>query len=131
MEVAEELHSFVAGSCTLHDTAPQGPLPPGQSYCRDIMTPASIEAQGTTLDDFSRMLSAILGRPVFNKTEIAGRFDIRIEFSREGTRFSPLRPTAPADGSSPASDSTGSIFAAIQELGLKLEPGESDRLKRS
>jgi uncharacterized protein (TIGR03435 family) len=88
-------------------------------------SPASIEAQGTTLDDFSRMLFAVLGRPVFNKTGIAGRFDIRIEFSREGTRFSPLRPTESADGSSPASDPTDSIFAALQEeLGLKLEPAK-------
>jgi uncharacterized protein (TIGR03435 family) len=117
-----KLRSFVAGSCTPDDAAPQDPLPPGQSYCKNSMSPASIEAQGTTLDDFSRMLFAILGRPVFNKTGIAGRFDLRIEFSREGTRFSPLRPTQPADGSSPASDPTGSIFAALQEeLGLKLE----------
>jgi uncharacterized protein (TIGR03435 family) len=124
-----KLHAFVAGSCTLQDTAPQGPLPPGQSYCKDNMSPSSspayIEAQGTTLDDFSRMLFAILGRPVFNKTGIAGRFDIRIEFSREGTRFSPLRPTEPADGLSPASDATNSIFAAVQgQLGLKLEPAK-------
>jgi uncharacterized protein (TIGR03435 family) len=88
-------------------------------------SPAFIETQGTTLDDFSRMLFAVLGRPVFNKTEISGRFDIRIEFSREGTRFSPLRPPAPADGNSPASDPTDSIFTAVQgELGLKLEPAK-------
>ena len=120
-----KLHSFIAGSCTPHDTAPQNPLPPGQSYCKDNMSPASIEAQGTTLDDFSRMLFAILGRPVFNKTGIAGRFDIRIEFSREGTIFSPLRATEPADGLAPASDPTDSIFATVQEkLGLKLEPAK-------
>ena len=123
-----KLHSFVAGSCTPHDTAQQDPLPAGQSYCKNSMSggsPASIEAQGTTLDDFSQMLFAVLGRPVFNKTEIAGRFDIRIEFSREGTRFSPLRPTEPADGGAPASDPRGSIFAVLQEeLGLKLEPAK-------
>jgi uncharacterized protein (TIGR03435 family) len=88
-------------------------------------SPASIEAQATTLEDFSRLLFAVLGRPVFNKTGIAGRFDIRIEFSREGTRFSPLRPTEPAGGLSPASDPTDSIFAAVQaQLGLKLEPAK-------
>jgi bla regulator protein BlaR1 len=123
-----KLHSFVAGSCTRYDEASQDPLPPGQSYCKNNMSggsPASIEAQGTTLDDFSKMLFAILGRPVIDKTGIAGRFDIRIEFSREGTRFSPLRPTEPGDGSSPASDPTDSIFAALQEeLGLKLEPAK-------
>ena len=103
-----KLHSFVAGSCTPVDTPASNPLPPGQSYCRSMMSgsssSASIEAQGTTLDDFSKLLFAILGHPVFNKTGIAGRFDIRIEFSREGTKFSPLRPTAPADGLSVASD---------------------------
>jgi uncharacterized protein (TIGR03435 family) len=124
-----KLHSFVAGSCTILDTSPSNPLPPGQSYCKSMMSgsssPAFIETQGTTLDDFSRMLFAVLGRPVFNKTEISGRFDIRIEFSREGTRFSPLRPPAPADGNSPASDPTDSIFTAVQgELGLKLEPAK-------
>jgi uncharacterized protein (TIGR03435 family) len=70
------------------------------------------------------MLFAILGHPVINKTGIAGRFDMRMEFSREGTTFSPLR-TEPADGRSPASDPTDSIFAAVQgQLGLKLEPAK-------
>jgi bla regulator protein BlaR1 len=123
-----KLHSFVAGSCAPFDPSPSNPLPPGQSYCKNMMSggsPASIESQGTTLDDFSSMLFAVLGRPVFNKTEIVGQFDIRIEFSREGTRFSPLRPTGAADGSTPASDPTDSIFAAIQaQLGLKLEPAK-------
>jgi uncharacterized protein (TIGR03435 family) len=123
-----KLHSFVAGSCTRYDEASQDPLPPGQSYCKNNMSggsPASIEAQGTTLDDFSKMLFAILGRPVFDKTGIAGRFDIRIEFSREGTRFSPLRPTEPVNGLSPLPDPPDSIFAAVQgQLGLKLEPAK-------
>ena len=54
----------------------------------------------------------ILDRPVIDKTGITGRFDIRVEFSREGTE--------------PASDPTRppSIFTALQEqLGLRLESG--------
>jgi uncharacterized protein (TIGR03435 family) len=133
-----KLHSFVAGSCMPldparavrdRDTSPSNPLPPEESYCKNMMSgassPASIEAQGTTLDDFSRMLFAVLGRPVFDKTGLAGRFDIRIEFSREGTRFSPLRPTEPVNGLSPLPDPPDSIFAAVQgQLGLKLEPAK-------
>ena len=123
-----KLHPFVEGSCTPHDEAPDKPLPPGQNYCVNNMrgsSPAAIEAQGATLDEFSEMLHAMLDRPVMNKTGIAGRFDMRIEFSRERTRLDPLRATEPADGSSLASDPTDSIFAVLPEkLGLKLEPGK-------
>ena len=122
-----KLHSFAEGSCTPNDIA-SGELPPGQKYCKSVMhlgMPASIEAEGTTLDDFSKMLIPFLGRPVTNKTGITGRFNMRIEFSREGTALPPLRSIEPADGGSPASEPTDSIFTALQEeLGLKLEQGK-------
>jgi uncharacterized protein (TIGR03435 family) len=122
-----KLHSFAEGSCTPYYTSPPNPLQPGREYCKSNISgssPASIEAHGATLDDFSRLLLAVLRRPVINKTGISGRFDMRIEFSREGT-LSPLRPTEPADGRSSASDPTDSIFAALQDqLGLKLEPAK-------
>lgn len=85
-----------------------------------------MELQGGTLDEFSKLLLAVLDRPVINKTGITGRFDIRVEFSREGTKMA-----QPIDGPPPASDPTDLpwIFAAFQEqLGLKLEPGK-DRSK--
>ena len=120
-----KLHPFVDGSCAPYGTSPPNPLQPGQEYCKSNISgssPPSVEAQGATLDEFSKMLILVLRRPVINKAGIAGRFDIRVEFSREGTALPPLRPTEPADGRSPASDPTDSIFAALQEqLGLKLE----------
>ena len=122
-----KLHSFVEGSCTLRDTSPPAPLGPGQKYCESNMSggpPASIEAHGATLDDFSSMLHAMLGRPVINKTGIAGRFDLRVEFSRESTTLGPLRP-GDADGDAPASDPPESIFSALPgQLGLRLEPAK-------
>ena len=122
-----KLHSFVEGSCTLRDASPPAPLGPGQKYCENKMSggsPASIEAQGATLDDFSRMLFGMLGRPVINKTGIAGRFDLRVEFSREGTTLGPLRPVD-ADGGAPAPGPPDSIFSALPEqLGLRLEPAK-------
>ena len=122
-----KLHSFTEGSCTPNDTV-TGEVPPGQKYCKSIMsagTPASIEAEGATLDDLSKMFFPFLHRPVFNKTGITGRFNMRFEFSREGTALPSLRPMEPADGRSAASEPTDSIFTALQEqLGLKLEPGK-------
>jgi uncharacterized protein (TIGR03435 family) len=114
-----KLHRFTGGSCTPYSTPPP-PLQPGQEYCRSNisgLSPASVEAQGATLDEFSKLLLPVLHYPVINKTGVTGRFDIRVEFSRDGTQPSTSEPTDP----------TGfpSIFTAFQEqLGLKLEPGK-------
>jgi bla regulator protein blaR1 len=126
-----KLHPFTEGSCTPYPfTSPAPPLQPGQKYC---MVLAGLlkngrwhaEAQGATLDDFSKQLLLIFDRPVINRTGITGKFDFYVEFSREGTKFATM-PLIPNDGPSPASDPTGvpSIFTAMQEqLGLKLESG--------
>ncbi len=118
-----KLRSFTEGSCTPYSTVPPPPLQPGQEYCRSMvsaMPSAAVDEQGATLDDFSKLLLLVLDRPVINKTGITGRFDIRVDFSREGTKMGAIGPP-------PASDSTGppSIFTALQEqLGLRLESGK-------
>jgi uncharacterized protein (TIGR03435 family) len=57
-----------------------------------------------------------LGQPVIDRTELAGRFDIHIEFRAD--------LAAPPDGGEPQ-DSPGSIFSAMRELGLKLSAGRA------
>jgi uncharacterized protein (TIGR03435 family) len=120
-----KLRPFVEGSCTPQDRNASSPLPPGQRYCENNMSgasPASIQTEGATLDDFSGMLTAILGRPVINKTGMNGRFDMRIEFSRDGTTLARRRSVESADEPDLASESADSIFSVLQEkLGLKLE----------
>jgi len=124
-----KLHPFIEGSCTPYST-PRPPLQPGQKYCMSnisALTPPSVEIEGATLDQFSKTLLAVIDRPVTNKTGIAGRFDIRLEFAREGTRFASmplLRDGAPAPASEYVTDAP-SIFTAVQDkLGLKLESGK-------
>jgi bla regulator protein BlaR1 len=125
-----KLQSFAEGSCTQSSVFPPPPLQPGQEYCRRLMSaksPASIEAQGATLDEFSKMLLAFLDRPVIDRTGITGRFDIRVEFSRDGTKIAGIPLIQPNGDRSPASDPSGpaSIFTALQEqLGLRLESGK-------
>jgi uncharacterized protein (TIGR03435 family) len=125
-----KLRPFTSGSCVPYSTSSPTALQPGQEYCESLIgagTPASVNDRGVTLDDFSRQLLAVLDRPVINKTGMSGRFDLHLEFSREGTRMSAIALAQPTDGSSAASDPTGppSIFTALQEeLGLKLEPGK-------
>jgi uncharacterized protein (TIGR03435 family) len=125
-----KLHSFTEGSCKPWPTPPPPQLT--KEYCTRMiygLGKPAVEAQGATLDEFSKLLRAVLDRPVIDKTGITGRFDIRVKFSREGTslgvpRIVPdpagtIRPPRPSD----PTDSP-SIFVALQEqLGLRLESG--------
>ncbi len=112
------------GNCTPYYGFPRPPLAPGQKYCETMISgiKPSVQADNATLDEFSKTLRLVVDRPVIDKTGISGRFDLRVEFAREGTELEALRLKGP----SPASDPRGvpEIFTAIQEqLGLKLESG--------
>jgi uncharacterized protein (TIGR03435 family) len=79
----------------------------------------SADVPGATMEEFAgRFLSATAQRPVIDKTGIAGRFDIHLEYSPE------MRPGALLNGvpAPNVPEGTGpSIFTALQEqLGLKL-----------
>ena len=74
-----------------------------------------------TMDAFVLFLDSILDRPVTNVTGLNGLFDLRLEFSPEGT-------VPPVDPALLVADPprAPSIFTALQEqLGLRLEPGEA------
>jgi uncharacterized protein (TIGR03435 family) len=119
------LKPFEEGSCTnMPLTVPLPALAPGQAYCKvrvGIQRPA-VDAQGSTLTEFSQLLDLVLDRPVIDMTGIPGKFDIHLEFAiNEATpRFLPGGDLARFAG--PASNAAApSIFTAIQQLGLKLE----------
>jgi uncharacterized protein (TIGR03435 family) len=73
----------------------------------------------------SRQLSALLGRDVVDKTEIAGRFDIHLDSFWENLTAAAKAtdPPGPAD--------PGDVFAAaksaVQKLGLHLQPTKGFR----
>ena len=121
-----KLHAFTEGSCMPWSVPPPpDAFKPGTKICGGMINgiASSVEAPGSTLDEFSKVLRILVDRPVIDKTGIAGRFDIRVRFSREGTVLDDIRL-----GKNPATaaDPTGapSIFVALQEeLGLKLEAG--------
>jgi len=120
-----KLQPFTEGSCTLYYGFPRPPLAAGQTYCERMisMLKPSVQADGASLDEFSKMLRMVVGRPVIDKTGIGGRFNLLVKFSREGTELGSTLNGPPL----PAADPTGppSIFTAIQEqLGLRLESGK-------
>jgi uncharacterized protein (TIGR03435 family) len=80
-----------------------------------------LTARGVTLtqmaDVLTQELSSELGRVVIDRTGIQGRYDCALKWRRDTGRMSDA-----TDGSAASTDSSPSIFTAIQEqLGLKLE----------
>ena len=120
-----KLKPFQEGKCAL--VVAGRPLPPlvgGQRYCRNMVSPRSLDMEGGTLGFAAGLLSLILDRPVVDTTGIAGPFEIHLVFSPEESPA--MRPSA-ADGgtpSGPASDAPGIFQAAQEQLGLKLLPSK-------
>jgi uncharacterized protein (TIGR03435 family) len=61
-------------------------------------------------------LSNMVDRPVLDQTGLAGRFDFQLKFDPTFQK----RFDGQTTGNNPTDDT--SIFAALQDLGLKLEP---------
>ena len=87
----------------------------------------SVTARAVRMSSFANFISQGLGRPVFDKTSLDGLYDFKLNWTPPqfvgtppgfpgGSEVSPLLNS---DRSAP------SIFTAIQELGLKLEPAKA------
>jgi uncharacterized protein (TIGR03435 family) len=87
-------------------------LQPSKNNGRNIGTGRThFNAEGLTTDLIAEELSKITGRVVVDKTNLTGRYDLKMQWASED---------APA-----TDDSAPSLFTAIQEqLGLKLEPAK-------
>jgi uncharacterized protein (TIGR03435 family) len=75
-----------------------------------------LTALGADMTSLATRLSAIVGRPVIDRTALTGRFDFTLQWT----------PDSPAHMKSPDepvanSEQGPSIFTAVQQLGLKLE----------
>jgi uncharacterized protein (TIGR03435 family) len=120
------------GACA--QTPPQGPPQPGAlPPCGNVVVALSQNALQlvggkTTTTELTRVLSMVVGRPVLDRTEYSGTFDVHLEFTPSeataglpgsGGRGDPGGPQLSTDVSRPT------IFAALQEqLGLRLAAGK-------
>jgi uncharacterized protein (TIGR03435 family) len=117
---APKLKPFQDGSCTpvaVGRTLP--PLPAPQHYCRNMVSPQSVDFEGGTLSMLAGLMNLILDRPVIDKTGITDYFEIHLRFAPDDSAAPrPANPGAPAEVQAPDAPY---IFQAIQEqLGLKL-----------
>jgi uncharacterized protein (TIGR03435 family) len=110
-----------------NDAPPQN-ISPDQPRGMIRRTGDDMTARGVRMSFLATFLSQWLGRPVLDKTGLDGLFDFSLHWTPP--RFAGTPPGFPGpDGREvsppPAIDPSGvSIFTAIQELGLKLEPAK-------
>lgn len=119
------------GSCVpMPMTFPLPPLAEGQKYCRNMVggrhgQNVTLNVESASLDEFAKLASLVLDRPVIDKTGIAGKFAIRLEFAI-GEPTPRYLPGGDLAGVAPTPEATSdppgpSIFAAMEQIGLKLE----------
>ena len=77
-------------------------------------------ARGASIRNLARGLHIELEVPVVDETKIAGNYDFKLRFE-EGNDDLVEKPDGPRVGGMPAA---GSVFTALKELGLRLEPGK-------
>lgn len=115
------------GSCTAFDVNHM-PIPPPGETARPVNlcgrqssgragANMTLDVYGMTLTQLAEgPLSSRLDRPVIDRTGVAEKFDVHLEFA-PAQMGADLPSTAP--------ETTGpSIFSALQQLGLKLEPAK-------
>jgi len=110
--------------------APPAPPPPGQTDCGYVAGPLGstgllqLEGSKVHMADLVSKLALVLGRPVLDKTEFTGEFDLNLSFTAdEATMGLPGSggPGDPGGSPLPTDRNVPSIFAALEEqLGLKL-----------
>ncbi len=92
-----------------------------------------LEIKKSTIGNFCDALANFIDRPVVDKTEVEGRYDFTLELSMEdmagmrrlaGAHGMPAAGASPHGENAPAPEAapSASIFTAVQQLGLKLEP---------
>jgi uncharacterized protein (TIGR03435 family) len=88
-----------------------------------------LEASGITLAELAEGLSPLADHPIVDMTGLAGKYQVTLDISMQDIMNAARAAGAavPAGGGDPskpadlASDPGGSIFTAVQSLGLKLE----------
>jgi uncharacterized protein (TIGR03435 family) len=127
-----KLEPTKAGSCLPldvdHPPAAPGPGQPRPTFCGNGSvtnkgSDVTISQHGMSMQLLAGGLSNFAGRAIVDKTDLAGLYEIHLEFAPDGVSPGPSVRDG-ADSALPVESPAPSLFTALQEqLGLKLEPG--------
>ncbi len=106
-------------------------LPPPQDdpdilFSRTPTGDRTLQAKGATLESLAMALSGVMGATVVNRTGIAGKFDVSLQWTPDSSEAPMLSKSGePLPPRSPDAPAGPSIHTVLQEkLGLKLEPAK-------
>jgi len=89
------------------------------------MSPGQIDANGGGMPFLTHALSALVGRSVIDKTELAGNYDFNLKWTPDESSMPRMGPNAggpPPQGDAPIDPNGPTLFTALEEqLGLKLQ----------
>jgi len=88
----------------------------GRPICGMGVAPGELIARYATMADLAATLGNMVDRPVLDETGLDAHYDIDMKFDPTSIKLYAGQPIVPRDPDAP------SIFVAIQDLGLKLEP---------
>jgi uncharacterized protein (TIGR03435 family) len=116
-----KLKPSVDSSCVMR--TPGNP-DPGSAACGYRPGLGTLDAKGVVIADLAGFLSALIARPVVDKTGLRGRFDFHLEYAIDQATAGLQAPAAQnADA-----DNRPTIFTAVQEyLGLQLRSDKGPR----
>jgi uncharacterized protein (TIGR03435 family) len=115
-----------SGTATVHS-------PEGNAKISYSASGMHMEMEKMTMDKLAETLTPFVDRPVVDKTELKGNFQVALDLTMDDLKNMARKLGAPMAGagapggeagalpSDAASEPTGSIFKSVQQLGLKLE----------
>jgi uncharacterized protein (TIGR03435 family) len=115
----DQLHADTA-------TGDRQPSAPGAPRCTtSVSSTGSMKAEGYTLTDLAKTLTPMVGRPVFDRTALTGRYDWEVDFDPEAIRRMNAAmglPQLPVGANGPALEKPPLAVALRDQLGLALQP---------
>lgn len=99
----------------------QPPKPGEAPQCGMMGGFGRIMAGSVAMSNFASMLAGILNRPVYDRTNLTGNFDIQLEYTPDQMPQIPPGATLPPGLTMPLPDGPSLNTALVEQLGLKLD----------